>query len=130
MELFAGSRSIGKVAEQLGMEVFSVDWKNYKNIDLKIDVENLKTADIPFVLDIVWASPDCATYSVAALRYHRNGIIPKSEYALKCDRVNQHLIYKRIIFKKNLGLSPSSVHKSKYAETEVSSISISSTSMY
>ena len=29
LELFAGSRSVGKQAENLGMNVFSVDWKQY-----------------------------------------------------------------------------------------------------
>ena len=33
LELFAGSRSIGKVAEKLGHEVFSVDINNFKNIN-------------------------------------------------------------------------------------------------
>jgi len=39
LELHAGSRSIGKAAESLGMNVFSVDWTNYENIDLVIDIE-------------------------------------------------------------------------------------------
>jgi site-specific DNA-cytosine methylase len=92
LELFAGSRSIGKVAKDLGMNVFSVDWKNYENINLSIDIGILKKEDIPFIPDIVWASPDCTTYSIAAISTHRNGTEPKSEYAKKCDNVNQHFI--------------------------------------
>ena len=41
LELFAGSRSVGNEAERLGMEVFSVDWEPYENIDLSIDVEDM-----------------------------------------------------------------------------------------
>lgn len=92
LELFAGSRSFGKAAEKLGFQVYSVDWKKYKNIDLVIDIENLQISDIPFIPNIIWASPDCTTYSVAAFLHHRNGIEPKTEYAAKCDRVNENLI--------------------------------------
>ena len=93
LELFAGSRSIGKAAESLGMEVFSVDWEKYKDIDLSIDIENLTKEHIPFIPDAVWASPDCTTYSIAACSTHRrNSIEPFSDYAIKCDRVNQHFI--------------------------------------
>lgn len=93
LELFAGSRSIGKVAEELNMNVFSVDWEKYENINLSIDIEELKLSDIPFVPDVIWASPDCKTYSIAACSTHRvNSIEPKSEYAKKCDKVNKHFI--------------------------------------
>jgi len=92
LELFAGSRSIGKVGDILKMNVFSIDWENYDNIDLSIDIELLKKEHIPFVPDIIWASPDCTTYTIAAISHHRNGIKPKSEYAKKCDNVNQHFI--------------------------------------
>jgi hypothetical protein len=92
LELFAGSRSIGKVGDKLGMNVFSVDWDKYEDIDLCIDVAKLKKEDIPFVPDFVWASPDCTTYSIAAISTHRNNTEPKSEYAKKCDTTNQHFI--------------------------------------
>ena len=92
LELFAGSRSIGRMAEALGMTVFSVDWVAYDNIDLVIDVEEMQVSDVPFVPDVVWASPDCTTYSIAAISTHRNGTEPKSDYAKKCDRVNLHFI--------------------------------------
>ena len=91
LELFAGSRSIGKEAEKLGYNVFSVDWTNYKDIDLVIDIEQLKLSDVPFVPNIIWASPDCTTYSIAAISHHRNGTEPTSDYAKKCDRVNIHI---------------------------------------
>lgn len=93
VELFAGDRSVGKVADKMGAKVFSVDWKPYENINWVGDVENMSIKDVPFVPDVVWASPDCTTYSIAACSTHRNkSIEPKSEYAIKCDRVNQHFI--------------------------------------
>jgi len=93
LELFAGSRSIGKVGETIGMNVFSVDWKEYDGINLAIDIGNLTKEDVPFVPDVVWASPDCTTYSIAACSTHRtNSIEPKTDYAKKCDQVNQHFI--------------------------------------
>lgn len=94
LELFAGSRSVGKVAEKLGYEVFSVDWTKYDNINLQIDIGLLKIEDIPFVPDIIWASPDCTTYSIAGISTHRNkeDRSGKTEYARKCDEVNQHWI--------------------------------------
>ena len=93
LELFAGSRSIGKEAEKLGIDVFSCDWKPFEKIDFVGDIQNLKINDVPFIPDMVWASPDCTTYSIAACSTHRiNSIEPKSEYAKKCDNVNQHFI--------------------------------------
>lgn len=32
LELFASSRSIGKVGDELNMNVFSVDWEKYEGI--------------------------------------------------------------------------------------------------
>ena len=93
LELFAGSRSVGKEAEKLGFEVFSVDWTPYENINLSIDIGELKKEDVPFVPDVIWASPDCTTYSIAACGHHRNeDYTPKTDYAKKCDKVNQHFI--------------------------------------
>ena len=88
LELFAGSRSFGNEAEKLGFEVFSVDWQQFEGINLSIDIEDLKPSDIPFTPDYIHLSPDCTTYSIAAISTHRNGTEPKSDYAKKCDKVN------------------------------------------
>jgi len=93
LELFAGSRSIGNEADKMGHNVFSVDWTKYDKIDLAIDIDDLQKEQVPFVPDMIWASPDCTTYSIAACSTHRtNTKEPKNEYAVKCDRVNQHWI--------------------------------------
>lgn len=92
LELFAGSRSVGKQAEKLGFQVFSVDWQNFEGIDLAIDIEELTPEHIPFIPNVIWASPDCTTYTIAAISHHRNGTEPKSDYAKKCDQVNQNVI--------------------------------------
>lgn len=109
LELFAGSRSIGKEAEKQGHEVFSVDWEKFEGIDLSIDIENLKLEDIPFIPDMVWASPDCTTYTIAAISTHRNkeDRSGKTEYAKKCDRVNKHWI---ALIKQWLVINPKMVY--------------------
>lgn len=102
LELFAGTRSIGKAFESRGHEVFSVDWsKDFENISLHADIETLTAKDLIKLCDglpdVVWASPDCTTYSISAISHHRkqeeNGnLAPVSEYAKKCDKVNKHTL--------------------------------------
>ena len=87
LELFAGSRSIGKVADELGYEVFSVDVNNFKGINLVKDIEFLTKEDIPFIPDVIWASPPCTTYSIAAIGHHRDMGNPKTDFAAKSDRL-------------------------------------------
>jgi len=60
-----------------------VDIKNFKGIDLVADIEFLKTSDIPFIPDIIWASPPCTTYSIAAISHHRDNGKPKTDFAKK-----------------------------------------------
>jgi hypothetical protein len=92
LELHAGSRSIGNEGDKRGHNVFSVDWTDYADIDLVIDIEKLHINDVPFIPDMIWTSPDCTTYSIAAISHHRNGTEPLSDYAKKCDAVNYHQI--------------------------------------
>ena len=101
LELFAGTRSIGKAFEKRGHEVFSVEWnKDFKNIDLYKDIAEVTAEEILSKFgkpDVIWASPDCTTYSIAAISHHRHkeedgNLSPVSEYAKFCDSVNQHVL--------------------------------------
>lgn len=102
LELFAGLRSIGKAFEEKGHKVVSVEWnEDFKDIDEYVDVSTL-TAEYLIgkygYFDVVWASPDCTSYSVAGISHHRRKnketgeLEPISEYAKFCDKVNIHMI--------------------------------------
>lgn len=83
LELFAGSRSIGKVAEEYGFYVFSIDINKFDKIDLVIDILDLKKERIPFIPDVIWASPPCTYFSVASIGHHwHENHEPKSKEAL------------------------------------------------
>lgn len=101
LELFCGTKCISNAFKDKGHEVYTVDWEKDFNPDLVADVGNLTASDIITLCngkpDIIWASPDCTSYSVAAISYHRireadGNLKAKSDYAKKCDEVNQHLI--------------------------------------
>jgi hypothetical protein len=102
LELFAGTRSIGKAFERRGHEVFSVEWdKDFKDIDLYEDIGQLTAQQILDAFgkpDVIWASPDCSTFSVAAIGHHRRknpvtgNLDPVTDYARFCDAVDEHVI--------------------------------------
>jgi|TARA_Y100000034_G_scaffold29533_1_gene35607 hypothetical protein len=92
IELFAGSRSVGKIADDRGHNVFSVDINDFKDIDLVKDIEFLTINDIPFKPHLLWASPPCTTYSIAAISHHRNNQLPKTDFAKKSDRLIKNVI--------------------------------------
>jgi site-specific DNA-cytosine methylase len=70
LELFCGTKSVGNVFEQKGYEVISLDYKKKFNPTI---CENILTWDYkiyaPDYFDVIWASPDCTTWSVATCIY-------------------------------------------------------------
>lgn len=67
LELFAGSRSIGKVADRLAFDVYSSDIEQFGGIDYVTDILDFDVTKIPFKPDIIWASCPCTAFSVAAI---------------------------------------------------------------
>lgn len=102
LELFAGTRSIGKAFEKHGHEVYSIEWdKNFENIDWYEDISKITAQDIIDRFghpDVIWASPDCTSFSIAAISHHRRknletgNLDPVSDYAKFCDNVDQHVL--------------------------------------
>lgn len=99
LELFAGSKSWGNVAKELGYEVFSVDKEPFEGIDLVIDIEEMTEEMIPWIPDVVIDGRPCTTFSMAAGSTHRlqPNFEPKTPFAAKCDRMNVKLnnLYKK-----------------------------------
>ncbi len=82
LELFAGSRSFSKVAEEMGHETFAVDINDFENIDYVTDILDFDPSKIPFKPDVIWASPPCTYFSVASIGKHWNkDHTPKTEQA-------------------------------------------------
>ena len=96
LELFAGSRSIGKQAEKLGMNVFSSDINDFKGIDYVVNILEFDLSKVPFKPDIIWASPPCTSFSVASIGHHWTG--GKGAYIPKTDgaRLGLELVKKTI----------------------------------
>jgi len=77
LELFAGNKSVSSVARELKWNIFSSDIEERFNTDYTIDILNFDIQKVPFVPDVIWASPVCTTYSLAAISTHR-----KNKYAV------------------------------------------------
>lgn len=101
LELFAGTRSIGKAFEKKGHEVYSIEWdSSFSDISWYVDISKISANDIIERFgkpDVIWASPDCTTYSIAGISHHRvkefsGNLRPVSEYAKICDYTNKHVI--------------------------------------
>lgn len=102
LDLFCGTKSIAKAFEARGHTVKTVDWEKSFNPDLQIDIGILKAHELirlcGGIPDVIWASPDCTTFSIAAISHHRwknpeTGYLePVSDYAKFCDKVDRHVM--------------------------------------
>lgn len=107
LELFAGSRSFTKVAAIMKHITFTSDIKPLKNIDYVCDIIEFKTMKVPFIPDVIWASPDCAAWSKAAgsLHFDSKSLVPKTEKAKQAlkqiDKTIEIIFY---FLKQNPGL--------------------------
>ena len=69
---------------------YSIEWdKGFEKISLYADISKVTAEQIIELFgkpDVIWASPDCTTYSIAGISHHRkkseNGSLePVSDYA-------------------------------------------------
>ena len=101
LELFCGTKSISNAFKEAGHEVFTVDWEKDFDPSLRADISVLTAEDIIKLCggkpDVIWASPDCTSYSVAAISHHREreadgNLKAKTDYARFCDNTNEHVV--------------------------------------
>ena len=102
VDLFSGTRSIAKAFNQRGFETFTIELdKQHKNIDWYADIMEVTAKDIIEKFgkpDVIWASPPCTSYSIAAISHHRKknpitgNLDPVSDFAKLSDKLVQHTL--------------------------------------
>ena len=76
------SQSSSNIAKELGHETFTSDIKQFGKTDYVVDIMDFTLAEVPFVPNVLWASPPCTTLSVASIGHHwTKGYKPKTDEA-------------------------------------------------
>jgi hypothetical protein len=102
LEFFAGTKSISKTFEEHGHITYTIEWdKSHPDISRYDDVNKVTADEILRDFgrpDVIWASFDCTTFSMAGISHHRKkneetgNLDAVSEYAKQCDIVDQHVL--------------------------------------
>lgn len=67
LELFCGTQSVGKVFKEKDYEVISLDYNKKFNATHTVDILTWDYTIYPTdFFDVIWASPDCTTWSIAS----------------------------------------------------------------
>ena len=85
VELFSGTKSFSKIAQNCGYKTLTIDNERRLNPDLCIDILQMLPNIFTEQIDILWASPPCTAFSVASIGRHWTKAepvnIPKSSTA-------------------------------------------------
>jgi len=95
LELFAGMKSVWNVAKNFWYDIISLDIDSDFNCDLTINILDFNPADYNFIPNIIWASPDCTSFSIAAAWFHRRkseNYKPRTQKAIEWDKIIIKLI--------------------------------------
>jgi len=92
VELFAGSCQMAAAFRKAGFDTITLDLLAFENVDIVMDILQFNWSMIERKPSVVWASPQCTTYSIAAVHFHRNGVIPKTPDAVIADKVLDHTV--------------------------------------
>ena len=92
LEICAGSAELSLYAKTKGFKTTTLDIKQFGNIDLVMDAEDI-TLEMILEHDVVWFGTMCTSYSVMT-GVHRNAItkVPTTDFAIKCDIMNTKII--------------------------------------
>lgn len=106
LELFSGTQSISKAFRKVGHETFTIDFDEvfkepeYENTDLYIDILEVTPEMVLERFgrpDVIWASPPCQAFSVAAIgrNWSKDGdtYTPTSERAELALQIVEHTLY-------------------------------------
>lgn len=98
LDLFSGTQSIAKAFRENGHETFTVELdKKHDGIDWYEDIMNIEADDILERFgrpDVIWASPPCEKFSVAAIGRHwiKGTNLPKTEETEKALKLLEHTV--------------------------------------
>ena len=98
LDLFAGTRSVAKAFEKNGHEVYTIEWDRvHEGIDWYADLFDVTAKDIIERFgkpDVIWASPPCEKFSVAAIGKHwiKGTNDPKTEETKEALRLLEHVV--------------------------------------
>lgn len=95
LELFAWTKSVWSIAKDFGFDVISLDINPEFECNLTMDILNFSPGDYKFIPDVIWASPDCTSFSIAASWFHRRpdeGYNPRTQKAIDWDKMMKKLL--------------------------------------
>lgn len=97
VELFSGTGSFTKVMTEHGHQTWQTDKNNIDHQDLVQDIEIMGASEVPEYWhepDILWASPPCEGFSVAAIgrNWNQEDRSPKTESARLAQRLVLHTL--------------------------------------
>jgi len=99
LDLFAGTRSVADAFASRGHDVYTIEWdKRHSRIDWYADIMKIEAKDILERFgqpDVIWASPPCEKFSVAAIGKHwiKGTDLPKTEDTKKALELLEHTVH-------------------------------------